>query len=174
MKAIYSLYVSPDSAQRAVNALRAAGFAEREIAIVSSEPLEEYEFGQRDRETWMPTIAVVGGAIGLITAYLLTSLTQMSWAAEHRGDADRVALRQHGSVIRTDDAGGSSGDRGNTCSYREVGAERNGDLRQRSGRWQDPHRCSKSTGRDDQRPGTSLGQRRARGRQEHPLTPDFT
>ena len=79
MKAIYSLYVSPDSAQRAVNALRAAGFAEREIAIVSSEPLEEYEFGQRDRETWMPTIAVVGGAIGLIPAYLLTSLTQMSW-----------------------------------------------------------------------------------------------
>ena len=79
MKAIYALYVRPDSAQRAVNALRRSGFRESDIAIVSSEPLEEYEFGKRDRETWMPVIAVVGGAIGLTTAYLLTSLTQMSW-----------------------------------------------------------------------------------------------
>jgi hypothetical protein len=79
MKAIYALYLSPDSAQRAVDALHAAGYAKHEVAIVSSEPLEEYEFGQRDRETWMSGIAVAGGATGLIGAYLLTSMTQLSW-----------------------------------------------------------------------------------------------
>ena len=79
MKAIYALYVRPDSAQRAVDALRATGFGEQEISIASSEPLEEFEFGQRDRDTWMPTIAVFGGAVGLTTAYLLTSLSQLSW-----------------------------------------------------------------------------------------------
>ena len=79
MKAIYALYLSPDSAQRAVDALHAAGYAKHEVAIVSSEPLEEYEFGQRDRETWMSGIAFAGGATGLIGAYLLTSMTQLSW-----------------------------------------------------------------------------------------------
>jgi ActD protein len=79
LKGVYALYSSADVAQRAVNGLRTAGVRDSEISIYSSEPLEEYEFGQRDRETWMPWIAGMGAVIGFITAYLLTSLTQTAW-----------------------------------------------------------------------------------------------
>ena len=64
---------------RQSTALRAAGVPEREITIQSSEPLEEYEFGSRDRETVMPWNAVLGGAIGLAAGYFLTSMTQQAW-----------------------------------------------------------------------------------------------
>jgi hypothetical protein len=85
MKAVYALYWTPESAQKAVNALKAAGIAEDRIAVQSSEPLEEYEFGQRDRATWMPWIAVCGGVIGMVAAYLLTSVTQQSWPIDTGG-----------------------------------------------------------------------------------------
>ena len=85
MKAIYALYGTPNSAQRAVDALRAAGIPERQITIQSSEPLEEYEFGQRDKETWMTWIAAGGGLIGLLTGYFLTSLTQQAWVINTGG-----------------------------------------------------------------------------------------
>ena len=79
MKAVYALYSDPESAQRAVDGLRAAGIQDRQITILSSEPLEEYEFGSRDRGTWMPWIAILGAAAGLTTGYLLTSITQRAW-----------------------------------------------------------------------------------------------
>src|SRR5262245_51146800 len=85
MKAVYALYGTPESAQEAVNALKAAGIAEDRIAVQSSEPLEEYEFGQRDRATWMSWIAVGGGLIGLAAAYLLTSLSQQAWPIDTGG-----------------------------------------------------------------------------------------
>ena len=85
MKAVYGLYWTPEAAQKAVNALRAAGIAEGQIAVLSSEPHEEYEFAQRDRSTWMPWIAGCGGLIGMGTAYLLTSLTQQSWPIDTGG-----------------------------------------------------------------------------------------
>ncbi len=85
MKPVYALYASPELAQRAVDALRRAGISDGDMTILSSEPLEEHEFGQRDRATWMPEIAVLGGAVGLITAYLLTSLTQQAWPLETGG-----------------------------------------------------------------------------------------
>jgi Protein of unknown function (DUF3341) len=85
MTAIYGLFTSPEMAQRAVDGLRAAGIDDREITIQSSEPLEEYEFGSRDRETIMPWIAVFGGLAGLIAGYLLTSITQRSWAINTGG-----------------------------------------------------------------------------------------
>jgi hypothetical protein len=79
MKAAYGLYRSPNAAQRAFEQLKTAGIADHEITILSSEPLEEYEFGQRDRANWMTWIAAGGGLAGLIGAYLLTSLTQEAW-----------------------------------------------------------------------------------------------
>jgi hypothetical protein len=85
MKAVYALYRSPESAQHAFDKLRNAGIADRDITILSSEPLEEYEFGQRDRETWMTWIAAGGGLLGLIGAYLLFSLTQKAWAIDTGG-----------------------------------------------------------------------------------------
>lgn len=85
MKAVYALYRSPESAQRAVDHLRQAGIADRKITILSSEPLEEYEFGQRDRDSWMTWIAAGGALVGLITAYLLTSVTQQAWPIDTGG-----------------------------------------------------------------------------------------
>ena len=79
MKAVYGLFTTPELAQQAVDSLRAAGISEREITIQSSEPLEEYEFGSRDRDTVMPWIAVLGAAIGLEGGYYLTSITQQTW-----------------------------------------------------------------------------------------------
>lgn len=85
MTAIYGLYTTPDSAQRAFDKLRAAGISENEIVVMSSEPLEEYAFGSRDRQTVMPWIAVLGAATGLVGAYFLTSLTQEAWAINTGG-----------------------------------------------------------------------------------------
>ena len=64
MTAIYGLFATPEQAQQAFDELRSSGIAEREITIQSSEPLEEYEFGSRDRETAMPWIAVAGATTG--------------------------------------------------------------------------------------------------------------
>jgi hypothetical protein len=79
MKAVYALYSSPHHAQRAVDDLRAAGFADPQITVLSSEPLEEYEFGQRDRKTLMSWVAGAGALVGLATGYFLTSITQNLW-----------------------------------------------------------------------------------------------
>jgi hypothetical protein len=85
MTAIYGLYSTPDDAQQAFDKLRETGISENEITVMSSEPLEEYEFGSRDRKTVMPWIAVLGAAIGLTAAYLLTSVTQKAWAINTGG-----------------------------------------------------------------------------------------
>jgi hypothetical protein len=85
MTAIYGLYNSPEVAQRAVDGLRAAGVTDDDIQIMSSEPFEEYEFGHKDRASWIHWIAGLGGVAGLTTAYLLTTLTQQSWPLKTSG-----------------------------------------------------------------------------------------
>ena len=79
MKAIYGLYADGQAAQQAVNRLRAAGFADRDITMLSSQPMENHEFGQRDKATWMWWIACGGGLVGMATAFGLTWLTETSW-----------------------------------------------------------------------------------------------
>jgi hypothetical protein len=76
VNAIYALYADPGAAQRAVDGLRAAGVDERDITIISGEPIEEYEFGHRDKATWMHWIAGAGGVLGLLVA------TGLAWVAE--------------------------------------------------------------------------------------------
>ena len=78
MKAIYGLYETPRGAQRAFNGLREE-VQVRDITVMSSEPLEEWEFASQDRVTFMPWIAVGGAVVGLISAYLLTAVTQQAW-----------------------------------------------------------------------------------------------
>jgi hypothetical protein len=85
MTAIYGLYDNPDAAQRAVDGLRAAGVADADIQVMSSEPFEEYEFGHKDSATWIHWIAGLGGVLGLTGAYLLTTLTQQSWPLKTSG-----------------------------------------------------------------------------------------
>jgi hypothetical protein len=79
MKAVYALYSTPESASRAVDALKTAGLTDAEITVLSSEPLEEYKFAQRDRATWMPWLAVAGAIAGLSVALLLVSFAQRAW-----------------------------------------------------------------------------------------------
>jgi hypothetical protein len=79
VKAIAALYTSSHSADNAFRELRRVGVAEDDITVMSSEPLDDCEFFQKDRNTMMSWIAVLGAALGLGIAYLLTSLTQSSW-----------------------------------------------------------------------------------------------
>jgi hypothetical protein len=85
VKAIYGLYTDGKAAQQAVNRLRAAGFADREITVLSPQPMEDYEFGRRDKATWMWSIACGGGLVGMATALGLTWLTEMSWPIDVGG-----------------------------------------------------------------------------------------
>src|SRR5262245_4469601 len=79
MKALYGLFSEPHHVQRAVDGLRSAGLPESQIVVVSAEPLEEYEFGHRDKATWMFWIAAAGGSVGLIIATWLTRMTELAW-----------------------------------------------------------------------------------------------
>lgn len=79
MKAIYGLYASGRSAQQAVNRLKAAGVVERDIVVMSAQPMEDFDFGRTDNKTWMWWIACAGGVIGMATAFGLAWLTEMSW-----------------------------------------------------------------------------------------------
>jgi len=85
VKAVYGLYPDGRAAQQAVNRLRAAGFADRDITVLSPQPMEDYEFGRRDKATWMWWIACGGGLVGMATALGLTWLTEMSWPIDVGG-----------------------------------------------------------------------------------------
>ncbi len=79
MKAVYGLYPDGQSAQQAVNRLRAAGLADRQITVLSSQPMEDYEFGHMDQATWMWWIASGGALVGMASAFGLSWLTETSW-----------------------------------------------------------------------------------------------
>ena len=70
MKAVYGLYDDPHVAQQAVDNLRAAGVADADITVISSEPFDHFEFGHRDAKTAMPWVAVAAGATGLVLTLL--------------------------------------------------------------------------------------------------------
>ena len=78
-KSLYGLYADGHAAQQAVNRLRAAGLADREITILSAQPMEDFEFGHVDKKNWLWWIACVGGLLGMSAAFGLTWLTEMSW-----------------------------------------------------------------------------------------------
>jgi hypothetical protein len=85
VKAIYGLYSSGRSAQQAVNRLKAAGIAEREIVVMSAQPMEDFEFGRTDSKTWMWWMACAGGLIGAAAAIGLSWLTETSWPIDVGG-----------------------------------------------------------------------------------------
>ena len=78
-KGLYGLYENGHAAQQAVNRLRAAGLADREITILSAQPMEDFEFGHIDKKNWLWWIACGGGLLGMASAFGLTWLTEMSW-----------------------------------------------------------------------------------------------
>lgn len=80
LKAVYALYPDGASAQQAVNRLRALGLQDRDITVVSAQPMEDYEFGHIGKKTYMWWIACLGGLIGMATAFGLAYLAEYSWA----------------------------------------------------------------------------------------------
>jgi hypothetical protein len=79
VKAVYALYRDGHAAQQAVNRLRAAGVADRDITVISSHPMEDYEFGRMDSATWIWWIACGGGLVGAAIAMALAWITETSW-----------------------------------------------------------------------------------------------
>jgi hypothetical protein len=79
MSAVYALYRDGDSAQRAVNGLKAAGLTTDAITVIAGEPLEHHEFFETDKSTWMWYIASFGGLVGLTFATWLTRMTELAW-----------------------------------------------------------------------------------------------
>ena len=83
--AVYGLYADGQSAQQAVNRLRAAGLPDRDITILSAQPMEDFEFGHIDKASWMWWIACAGGLLGMATGFGLTWLTETSWPIDVGG-----------------------------------------------------------------------------------------
>ncbi len=83
MNAIYGLYPDPDSAQRAFHVLERAqselGFQDRDIAVLTGEPYEEYDFGQCDNVTRMPWLAALGGLVGGLSGWWFVTFSQKSY-----------------------------------------------------------------------------------------------
>ena len=85
MTAVYALYDDPAIVQRAVDGLRAAGIAEDDIVVMSSEPFEEYEFSHRDKADWLYKVAGAGGVAGFAFGTFLTTATQLAWPLKTSG-----------------------------------------------------------------------------------------
>ena len=79
MTAIYGLFEKPDAAQRAYTGLKRAGIPARDIAVISGEPFEAFEFSHRDHSMILFRMALVGGIIGFLSAVALVWYTSVSW-----------------------------------------------------------------------------------------------
>jgi hypothetical protein len=79
MSAGYALFSDPDAAQAAVDRLTAEGVLSRELTIISSQPFEDHEFSHADKPTSMFWIAGIGAGVGLVFAFWLTRMTELSW-----------------------------------------------------------------------------------------------
>jgi hypothetical protein len=85
VKAVYGLYPDGHSAQQAIGRLHAAGVPDRDITIQSAQPMEDFEFGHRDKATWMWWIACGGALVGMASALGLSWLTEVSWPIDVGG-----------------------------------------------------------------------------------------
>lgn len=79
MNAVYGLYSDGHSAQQAFNRLKAAGVAPADITVITAQPMEEFEFGNLDKDTYMWWFACLGGLIGMSLGYGLSYVTEHSW-----------------------------------------------------------------------------------------------
>jgi len=79
MTAMYGLFERPDAAQRAYTGLKRAGIPPRDIAVVSGEPFEAFEFSHRDHSLVLFRLALAGGLIGFLSAIALVRGTELAW-----------------------------------------------------------------------------------------------
>jgi hypothetical protein len=79
MSAVYALYPDGHQAQRAVDRLRAAGLGDDDITVISGQPMEDFEFGEMHKSTYIWWIACAGGLIGFALSTWLAWVTETSW-----------------------------------------------------------------------------------------------
>lgn len=79
MRAVYALYSEGSAAQRAVDALRNAGLPDSEITVITSEPMEDFEFSHIGKKNKLWWVACGGGLLGLVGSIALTRFTAQAW-----------------------------------------------------------------------------------------------
>ena len=79
MKALYALYSSGEDAQRAVNGLRASGIADRDITVISSTPMDDFEFSHINGTNRLWHVACGGGLAGALAGTWLATYTASDW-----------------------------------------------------------------------------------------------
>ena len=79
MSAVYALYAEGADAQRAVDGLRAAGFGDRDITVITAEPMEDFEFSHIDSKNRLWWVACAGGLIGFVLITSLAVYTSSDW-----------------------------------------------------------------------------------------------
>src|ERR671914_2297673 len=79
MTGVYGLYDDGHAAQQAFNRLKAAGIAPANITVLTAQPMEEFEFGNLDKKTYIWWFACLGGLIGMAAAFGLAYLTETAW-----------------------------------------------------------------------------------------------
>ena len=101
MKAVYALYSDGESAQRAVNGLRAAGIADSGITVISGEPMEDFEFSEMNKDTWIWYMASAGGFAGWASAGAQASSARSARSGKrHLFNYDPTSFRREYSAIR--------------------------------------------------------------------------
>ena len=85
MKGVYALYPDGASAQRAVDNLRREGVTDSEITVISSAPMEDFEFSHIGGKNRLWYVASLGGAIGLILSTSLVVFMERDWAVNTGG-----------------------------------------------------------------------------------------
>jgi hypothetical protein len=79
MKPVYALYSDGHAAQKAVTALRKAGFTDGEITVITGEPMEDFEFSHIGHRNPLWYVASFGGLVGLLASTWLTRFTELDW-----------------------------------------------------------------------------------------------
>lgn len=79
MSAVYALYAEGSDAQRAVNGLRAAGVQDCDITVISSTPMEDFEFSHINGKNRLWWVACLGGLIGFGLITFLATYTSSDW-----------------------------------------------------------------------------------------------
>jgi hypothetical protein len=77
--ALLALFREPRDAARAVTALRASGFAGRDVTVLSNAPYPDGTFGEEPVRHHLYQFALVGAAVGIGIGLLLTIGTQMAY-----------------------------------------------------------------------------------------------
>jgi hypothetical protein len=85
MNGVYALYPDGASAQRAVDSLRRAGVSDAEITVISSAPMEDFEFSHIGGKNRLWYVASLGGLIGFLASTALVVFTERDWPVNTGG-----------------------------------------------------------------------------------------